>query len=96
MSKHDIDNYLAVNLMSATSGEGTVNPSGAPEITPIVLGFVLLDLSFVCIFRRSLFVFLYLFLAIVLSVLLRFTDSDYPIGIQTLLTNWGSVVVGRG
>jgi hypothetical protein len=38
--------------------------------------------SFVCMFCRSLFV---LFpLAIVLSVLLRFTDSDYPFGIFKL------------
>jgi hypothetical protein len=33
-------------------------------------------------FCRSLFVLLYFFpLAIVLSVLLRYTDSDYPFGI---------------
>ena len=38
-------------------------------------------LSFICMFCRSLFVLLYFFfLAIVLSALLRYTDSDYPFG----------------
>jgi len=38
-----------------------------------------------CMFCRSLFVLLYFFhLAIVLSVLLRFTNSDYPFGIFKL------------
>ena len=38
-----------------------------------------------CMFCRSLFVFLYFFLlVIVLSVLLRSTDSDYPFGIFKL------------
>jgi len=48
--------------MGATSGAGTAYP------------------SYVRVFCRSLFVPLSLFflLAIVLSVLLRFTDSDYP------------------
>jgi hypothetical protein len=41
--------------------------------------------SFICMFCRSLFVLLYFFLlAIVLSVLLRFTDSEYPFGIFKL------------
>jgi len=35
-------------------------------------------------FCRSLFVPLYLFLTIVLSVLLRYADSDYPFGIFKL------------
>ena len=39
-----------------------------------------------CMFCRSLFVFLYFFLlALVLSVFLQFTDSDYPFGIVKLL-----------
>ena len=39
-----------------------------------------------CVFCRSLFVLLYFFrLAIVWSVLLRYTDSDYPFGIFKLL-----------
>ena len=42
---------------------------GAPEFL----------VGFVCMFCRSLFVLLYFFLlAIVLSVLLRYKDSDYP------------------
>jgi hypothetical protein len=45
----------------------------------LLMGFVLLDLLFMCMFCRSLFVLFRL--AIVLSVLLRFTDSDYPFGI---------------
>ena len=47
--------------------------------------FVLLNLSFMCMFCRSLFVLLSFFLLIsVLSVLLRFNDSDYPCGILNL------------
>ena len=42
--------------------------------------------NFMCMFCRSLFVILYLFLlAIVLSVLFRYIDSDYPFGIFKLL-----------
>ena len=38
--------------------------------------------SFICMFCRSLFVFLcFFFFLIVLSFLLRYTDSDYPFGI---------------
>ena len=41
-----------------------------------------------CMFCRSLFVLLYFFfLAIVLSVLPRYTDSDYPFGILKTLLN---------
>ena len=44
--------------------------------------FLLTDFSFMCMYCRSLFV---LFLvAIVLSVFLRFMDSDYPFGILDL------------
>jgi len=48
----------------------------------LLVVFVLLDLQFY-VFCRSLFVLLSLF-AIVLFVLLRFTDSDYPFGIFKL------------
>jgi len=34
--------------------------------------------SFICMFCRALFVLLYFFWVIVLSVFLRYTDSDYP------------------
>jgi len=41
--------------------------------------------TFICMFCRSLFFLLYIFFCtIVLSVLLRFTDSDYPFGIFKL------------
>ena len=41
--------------------------------------------SSICMFCWSLFVLLYFFLlAIVFSVLLRYTDSDYPFGIFKL------------
>ena len=52
-----------------------------------LVGFVLL-FSFMCMFCRSLFVLLYFFLlAIVLSVLLRYTDSDCHFGIFKLFLN---------
>ena len=57
-------------------------PSGAPEFIP---GFQWAScyFSFICMFCRSLFVLLYFFFwtLIVLSVLLRYADSDYPFGI---------------
>ena len=34
------------NTADVTCGTGTVNPSGAPEFTPVLVGFVLLDLLF--------------------------------------------------
>jgi len=61
--------------MGATRGAGTDYPSGASSLRFLV-GFVLLDLSFMCMFFRSLLVLLYFFFAIVLFVLLRFTDYD--------------------
>ena len=59
------------------SGAGSVfTLPEAPGFTPrFFVGFVLLDLSFMCMFCRSLFVLFVL--VIVLSVLLRYTDSDY-------------------
>ena len=66
--------------MGATSGVGTAYPSGAPEFTP-VFSEVRVSRSLVlcvCFVDRCLSFFLIFFLlAIVLSVLLRFTDSDY-------------------
>ena len=68
------------NTMGATSGVGTAYPSGAREFIP---GFQCCScysiFSFMRMLCRSLFVLLYFFLlAIVLSVLLRYADSDYP------------------
>ena len=65
-------------MTGATSGAGTAYRSGAPEFTP---GFYSI-FSLMCMFCRSLFV-LFL-LAILLSVLFQFTDSDYPFGIFKL------------
>ena len=41
-------NYLLTlfNTTGATSGAETANPSEAPEFTPVLVGFVLLDLLF--------------------------------------------------
>jgi len=33
-----------MNTKNATNGTGTTYPSGAPEFTPVLVGFVLLDL----------------------------------------------------
>jgi len=67
--------------MGATSGAGTVYPSyvSSPH-----------DFSGVRVFCRSFFVPLsFLLLAIVLSVLLRFTDSDYPFNLVSSNSSYG-------
>ena len=53
-----------------------LTPSGAPEFSPVCVTRSLLLCVMFCIH-----LFVLLLLAIVLSVLLRFTDSDYPFGI---------------
>ena len=73
------------SLTSATCGARTVQPSGVHVLTPDFLWVrVARSLVFCVMFFRQLFVsFL---LAIVLSVLLRFTVSDYPLWhLQTFL-----------
>ena len=57
----------------------TAYPSGASEFTPgFEWGSCYLIFSFIYMVCRSLFVLLYFFsLVIALSVLLRYTDSDY-------------------
>ena len=70
-------------MTGATSGAGTDYPSGVPEFTPVfcevrVTRFVYVLYIVVC----SCVLF---HLAIVLSVLLRITDSDYPFGIFKLV-----------
>ena len=63
------------NMRSNSSGAGTTYPSGAPKFTPVFSGVHVTRSSVLYVlFCRSLFVLL----AIVLSVLLRFTESDYP------------------
>ena len=58
-------------------------PAEAPAFTPGFSGVrVTRYYRFICMFCRSLFVpFLLFLLTILLSVLLRFTDSVYPLGI---------------
>jgi hypothetical protein len=64
-------------------GAGIAYPSTAPEFTPgFKWGSCYSIFSFMCMFCRPLFV-LFL-LTIVLSVLLQYTDSNYPFGIFKL------------
>ena len=86
--------YLETNLLITRCAHSTY-PSGAPEFTPcfsevrvarsLVLCVCFVDrcLSF-CTFSFGHCVVCPSSLAIVLSVLLRFTDSDYPFGIFKL------------
>jgi hypothetical protein len=67
---------------SATCGAGTAYPSGASEFSGFSGVPVALSLVFCAMCCRLLFV-LFL-LTIVLSVLLRFTASDYPFDIFKL------------
>jgi hypothetical protein len=82
-----ISNIIRVvnsNSMAATSGAGTTYPSGAHAFIPIFSVVHVAQTSAHCVvFCKSFsFCFLVLFLlAIVFSVLLRFTASDYPFGI---------------
>ena len=71
---------------STTSGAVTAYTSRAHEFTPgFKWGSCYSIFSFMCMFCRSLFFLLsFLLLAIVLSVLLRFTDYDYPFDIIKL------------
>ena len=72
------------NTTGATCGAGTAYPSGALESPhPVFSGVrVARSLVFCVLFCRSVFVIL--FLVIILSVLLRFTASDYLFGIFKL------------
>ena len=64
------------NTMGVTRGSETAYHSGAHEFTPILSGVhVSRSLVFCVVFCRSLFVLL----VIMFFVLLRFTDSDYPL-----------------
>ena len=79
MTCHRVCNQI--NTTGATSGAVTVYPSGAHEFTPgFQWGSCYSIFSFMRMFCRSLFVLL----TIVLSVLLRYTDSDFPFGIFKL------------
>ena len=81
MSRHRVCNCT----MGVTSGEGTAYPSGAPEFTPSFSGIRFTRSYVLCVcFVDHYLSFCPLFLDIVLSVLLRFTDSSYLFGIFTL------------
>ena len=75
MTYHRVCNQI--NTTGATSGAGTAYPSGASEFTPFLVGFVLLDLQlYVYVLQIVVCPFVLFHLAIVLSVLLRYTASD--------------------
>jgi hypothetical protein len=76
---------LNTNTTDVTSVAETDNPSKAPELIPVISGVrVFQFLDFCVVFCRPLFLFFRL--AIVLSALLRLTDSDYPLwDLQTVL-----------
>ena len=87
----EIIHYLSLgnkrNTIVATSGTSTAYSFGTPEIIP---GFYFSSCCSICgflvVFCRSLIVLLFfLRLVIVLSVLFRFTTSDYPFCIFKLL-----------
>jgi hypothetical protein len=72
-------------MTGVTSGEGTAYPSGALEFTPrFLVGFVLLDLSFVCFVDRCLSFCTFSFGHCVVCSSI-YTDSDYPFGIFKLI-----------
>ena len=65
--------------MGATSGTYTVYSSGAPPVfrgVRVTRSLVLCSVLWIVVYR-----FVPFLLAIVLSVLLRYTDSDYSFGI---------------
>jgi hypothetical protein len=72
-------------MTSGNCGAGTAYPSGAPEFTPGFTGVRVTQslVLYVCFVGRCLSFILFL-LSIVLSVLLRYTDSDCPFGIFKL------------
>ena len=72
--------------MGATSGAGSAYPSGTPEFIADFSGFRFIRslVLYVCFVDYCLS-FCTFSLAIVLFVLLRFTDSDYPFGIFKLI-----------
>ena len=67
-----------LNATDATSGAGIAYPSGAPVFSEVRVQF------YVYVLQIVVCPFVLFLLAIVLSVLLRYTDSDYPFGIFKL------------
>ena len=81
MTKHRVCSQIFTT--GVTNKAGTAYPSGAPEFSSgFQWGSCYSILSFMSMFCRSLFVFFPL--SIVLSVLHRFTNSDYLFGIFKL------------
>ena len=92
------------NTTGVISGAGTAYPSDTSEFIPgFQWGSCYSIFRFTCNECRSLFVLLYFFfwplcclffclLVIVLSVLLRFTDSDYPFCIIKLFLDLGVIL----
>ena len=75
-----------INTTRVTCGAGTAYPSGAPAFTPGFSG-VLVTRSLVVLFIFLQIVvcpFVFFLLVIVLSFLVRFTLSDYPLSIFNL------------
>ena len=80
-----ISNIIRVvnsNSMAATSAAGTTHPSGAHAFIPIFsVVHIAQTLAHCVVFCKSFFFLVLFLLAIVFSVLLRFTASDYPFGV---------------
>ena len=73
------------NMMGATCGAGTGKAFRCTRVHSMFQWGSCCSLVFCVMFRRSLFVLFLLY--IVLSVLVRFTASDYPFGIFKLFLN---------
>ena len=69
------------NTTGATCGAGTAYPSGAPDFTPGFSGACVTQSLVFCVMILVRCLSFCSFVVIVLSVLLRFTDYDYFIGI---------------
>jgi hypothetical protein len=67
------------NTTGTTCGVGTAYPSGTPEFTLVVSWVRVIGSLVLCVMLCRLLFVLYLFLAIALSILLRFTASDFGI-----------------
>jgi hypothetical protein len=73
------------NTTGVTSGTGTTYPSSAHEFTPVFSGVRVTRFIASCVcFVDGCFCFLLCFLYFMSSVVLRYTDSDYPFGIFKL------------
>ena len=80
--------FKSVNTTGATSGVGLAYPSGAPEFNPSFYWVSCYSIfSFLCnVLLIVVCLFVPFLLVIVFSVLLRFTDCDYPFSIFNILS----------